>query len=298
MLRFGPRGWAFIILLILGPPASAQEVTLLASGFHFPEGPDVDRDGNIYLVNIANGVINKVTPEGKVSVFADTGGSNQACRFGQDGNLYVCHNEPGRTGILKIDPAGKISVLTISSEGRPVQTTNDLAWGPGGRLYFTSPGQDTINPTGEVHYADTDGKTKRFASGMVFVNGLAFNPEGTYLYLGEERAARNLGWLWRYRLKPDGSAASRELVYQFSGKNWGLDGMKFDVKGNLWVAMYSESQLWCFSPEGKKIDSIAIPGRNPTNLIFAGADRQTAYVTVEDTPGKLFRVRMPVPGAQ
>ena len=62
--------------------------------------------------------------------------------------------------------------------------------------------------------------------------------------------------------------------------------------------MYSESELWCFSPEGQKIDSIPIPGKNPTNLIFGGADRRTAYVTVHhDRDGRLFAVRMPVPGA-
>jgi sugar lactone lactonase YvrE len=78
----------------------------------------------------------------------------------------------------------------------------------------------------------------------------------------------------------------------------GFDGMKFDERGNLWVAMYSEAALWCLSPEGKHIDTIPIPGKNPTNLIFAGEDRRTAYVTVKDDKnGKLFSVRMPHAGA-
>jgi sugar lactone lactonase YvrE len=118
--------------------------------------------------------------------------------------------------------------------------------------------------------------------------------------MGEERAARQLSTIWRYRVNPDGSAAAagKELFYRFSGKSYGVDGMKFDQRGNLWVAMYSESELWCFSPEGQKIDSIPIPGKNPTNLIFGGTDRRTAYVTVHhDRDGRLFAVRMPVPGA-
>jgi gluconolactonase len=284
--------------VILSQPS--DPVKLLASGFRFPEGPSVDRDGNVYLVNLANGIINRVTPAGDVSVYVDTGGSNQACLFDREGDLYICHNEPGRTGILKVDPARKISVVTTTSDGKPIRSTNDLVFGPQGRLYFTAPDSDIIHPSGAVHYIDRDGATHVFASGLVFANGLAVSPDGAYLYVGEERSARNLGSLWRFKLNPDGSAekAGKELVYQLSGQ-WGLDGMKFDEQGYLWIAMYSEASLWRLSPDGKKIATIPIPGRHPTNLIFAGPDWRTAYVTVEDGDrnGKLFSVRMPFAGA-
>ncbi len=287
--------------LAAAPVALAQsaQVKLLASGFKFPEGPALDKDGNVYLVNLGNGIINKVTPAGDVSAYVDTGSTNQACVFDQDGNLYICHNEPGRTGILKVDMARTVSVVTTTSDGKPILRTNDLVWGPAGRLYFTAPDMDIIHPQGAVHYIDSDGKTHCFASGLVFANGIAVSPDRNWLYVGEERSGRNLGSLWRYKLAPDGNAEKgwKELFYLFSGR-WGFDGMKFDEKGNLWIAMYSEAQLWCLSPEGKKIDSIPIPGRNPTNLTFGGPDGRTAYVTVNDgNNGKLFSVRMPAAGA-
>lgn len=295
------------VLLVAGVHAgrsqdNVKQVTLLASGFQFPEGPAIDREGNVYLVNVGNSIINKVAPDGTVSVFADTGGTNnQACTFDAEGNLYVCHNEPGRTGILKIDKDHQISVVTLTSEGKPILSTNDMAWGSNARLYFTAPQSDVIRPLGAVHSIDTDGRTRTFATGLVFANGITFNRDKTYLYVGEERGAQNLGTIWRYKVSADGSAdkAGKELFFQFSGRRYGFDGMKFDVKGNLWVAMYSESELWCISPEGKKIDSISVPGRNPTNLVFGGPDNQTAFVTVHDGEGngKLFRVRMPAPGA-
>ena len=293
------------VLLVAGVHAglsqdNVKEVKLLAHGFLFPEGPAVDREGNVYLVNLENGIINKVTPAGEVSVFVDTGASNQSCIFDGQGNLYICHNQPGRTGILKADKTGKLSVVTLTSGGKPILRTNDMAWGKDGRLYFTAPDRDVIHPAGEIHYIDTDGKTRSFASGLVFANGITFSADKTWLYAGEERAARQLSTIWRYRVNPDGSAAAagKEVFYRFSGKSYGVDGMKFDQQGNLWVAMYSESELWCFSPEGQKIDSIPIPGKNPTNLIFGGPDRRTAYVTVNhDRDGRLFAVRMPVPGA-
>jgi len=299
------QGFVTVCVLLLSAGAgawgqeSAREVKLLAHGFLFPEGPTLDAEGSVYLVNLQNGVINKVTPEGQVSVFVDTGGSNQACLFGPDGNLYICHNEPGRNGILKADRNGKVSVVTLTSDGKPILRTNDMVWGKDGRLYFTAPDSDVIHPAGQVHYIDAGGQTRSFAGGLVFANGIAFNADKTYLYVGEERAAREHGVIWRYKVNPDGSAApaGKEAFYLFTGKRWGFDGMKFDQNGNLWVAMYSESELWCLSPQGKKIDSIPLPGRNPTNLVFGGPDRRTAFVTVNhDRDGRLFTVRMPAPG--
>jgi gluconolactonase len=281
-------------------PLAGADVKLVADGFQFPEGPSVDAQGNVYLADLGNGIIPKIAPDGSKSTFADTGGTNQSTLFDESGNLYVCHNEPGRTGILKISRAGQVSEVALTSDGNPIRRTNDMAWGPGGRLYFTGPSTNMIHPEGEIHFIDTDGKARRFASGFAFVNGITFSPDKTYLYAGEERAGRNAGWLWRFRIRADGMAEERgkELFYAFSGRQYGFDGMKFDEKGNLWVAMYSEAALWCISPEGKHIDTIPVPGKNPTNLIFAGADRRTAYVTVKDDKnGKLIQVRMPVPGA-
>lgn len=286
--------------LAAGWCAGGAEVKLVADGFQFPEGPSVDAQGNVYLADLGNGIIPKIVPDGSKSAFADTGGTNQSTLFDQKGNLYVCHNEPGRTGILKVDAGGHVSEVALTSDGKPIRRTNDMAWGPGGRLYFTSPSTNMIHPDGEIHLIQADGTAKRFASGFAFVNGIAFDKDKTYLYAGEERAGRNAGWLWRFRLRPDGTAEERgkELFFAFSGRPFGFDGMKFDEKGNLWVAMYSEAELWCISPEGKHIDTIPVPGKNPTNLIFAGADRRTAYVTVKDDKnGKLFSVRMPYPGA-
>jgi gluconolactonase len=294
-----------IFLLLLAALSFSQqnirEVKLLASGFKFPEGPSVDKAGNVFLINLGNGSVFKVTPAGQVSTFVDTGGTNQSCLFDQEGNLYICHNEPGRTGILKVDPAGKISALTLASEGRPIQRTNDMAWGSQGRLYFTCPNMDMIHPGGEINFVEPDGRTRRFASGLVFSNGITFNADKTYLYVGEERSARQLGTIWRFKVNPDGTADPRgkERFFEFSGRPYGFDGMKFDVKGNLWIAMFSESEIWCLSPEGKKIDSIPIPAKNPTNLVFGGPENSIAYVTAhEGNNGKLFAVRMPVAGAR
>ena len=75
--------------------------------------------------------------------------------------------------------------------------------------------------------------------------------------------------------------------------------MKADKEGNIWAAMYTESEIWCFSPGGERIAAYPIPGKNPTNLIFGGPDMMTAYITVHDGDnGKVFVMRMPRAGIE
>lgn len=280
----------FIFILMLCTSEKASTPTLFASGFKFPEGPTLDKQGNLYLVNLQTNIINKVTPDGLISEAMDVGGVNNGAMFDNHGNLYVACT--GRRAILKIDTTGNLSVVTDKSDGDSLLGPNDFAWGNQGRLYFTDPkGSNENNPIGGVHFITADGTTKRFAGGLAFPNGIAFNPDKTILYVGETQRNRIL----RYTVNPDGSAGKQEIFFEL-GNGVLPDGMKLDVKGNLWIAVYSKSSLWCVSHQGAKIDSIAIPGENPTNLVFGGPDMRTAYVTEVKT-GAVYKVRMPVAGA-
>ena len=52
---------------------NVDQVTVAAIGFKGPEGVVVDRDGNVYGGG-TDGVIRKLSPEGRVTEFARTGG--------------------------------------------------------------------------------------------------------------------------------------------------------------------------------------------------------------------------------
>ena len=72
------------------------------------EGPNCDRDGNVYVVNFEKQqTIGRVTPEGKAEVFVTLPGKSvgNGIVFDQSGMMYVAdyveHN------VLKIDPKTK-----------------------------------------------------------------------------------------------------------------------------------------------------------------------------------------------
>ena len=51
-----------------------EDVTILATGLGFPEGPVVCADGSVVLTEIRIRRCSRVTPDGKVSLFSNCGG--------------------------------------------------------------------------------------------------------------------------------------------------------------------------------------------------------------------------------
>ncbi|MBJ7255127.1 MAG: SMP-30/gluconolactonase/LRE family protein, partial [Sphingomonadaceae bacterium] len=68
------------------------EFALVADGLRFPEGPVVMPDGSVILVEIAQGQITRVRPDGSKSVIAKPGGGPNGLAMGPDGKLYCCNN--------------------------------------------------------------------------------------------------------------------------------------------------------------------------------------------------------------
>src|SRR4051812_12379140 len=69
-----------------------NQLTTIATGLHFPEGPVAMRDGSVILVEIAAGRITRVKPDGTKETVAEPGGGPNGLAVGPDGKLYCCNN--------------------------------------------------------------------------------------------------------------------------------------------------------------------------------------------------------------
>src|SRR5713226_7024492 len=87
---------------------SLDQVTVAAAGFKGPEGVIVDREGNVYGGG-ADGVIRKLSPDGKVTELARTGGRPAGMALDRRGNLVVC--DVGKAAVLKVTPGGEVSIF-------------------------------------------------------------------------------------------------------------------------------------------------------------------------------------------
>ena len=69
-----------------------MEITEIASGLRFPEGPVAMPDGSVLLVEIERRTLLRISPDGqKTNVAEFTGGPNGAA-IGPDGRCYICNN--------------------------------------------------------------------------------------------------------------------------------------------------------------------------------------------------------------
>ncbi len=264
---------------------SDRSVSLFATGLKFPEGPAFDRDGNLFLVNVDTGDISKISPEGQVRTFVNTGGVPNGAKFHANGDLYVADRNKG---IIVISPRGDLRIVIDSYQGKKFNGPNDLAFDSIGNLYFTDPhGSSAENPFGCVYRLSADGQFTLLASGLAYPNGLVVSKERKELFVAITRKNRIL----RYLL----DAPIRSTIFSQLNGGWGPDGMALDVEGNLYVAHYGGGEVLILNPKGDLLERVLVSGLHPTNVAFGGPGRKTLYVTEVDT-GSVYRFNTDYPG--
>ena len=154
------------------PPGSADGVGAAAQ-FHFPAGIAVDAAGNLYVADMLNYTIRKVTPAGVVTTFAGQAGqaglldgTGAAAQFtlpgvvviDSSGTLYVTDGNAIRT----VSPRAVVSTLAGSS-------TAGSADGTGAAAQFNGPYGIALGPSGSLYVSDTVNHTIRkiTSSGVV-----------------------------------------------------------------------------------------------------------------------------------
>lgn len=249
------------------------------------EGPQCDREGNIFAVNFKEQqTIGKVSPAGVGEVFVTLPGKStgNGIVFDPQGRMfiadYVGHN------VLKIDPQSR--KIDVYAHEDAMNQPNDLAIAPNGILYASDPNWE--KSTGQLWMFDTNGKSKRLASEMGTTNGIDVSPDGKTLYVNESNQ-RNV---WSFPIQADGTIGEKKLLKKFP--DHGFDGMRCDVDGNLYITRYGKGTVVVLSPKGEELHEIDVLGKKPSNICFGGPDGRTAYVTeVEHTRLVQFRTEKP-----
>ena len=278
-------GMALLFLAGCGPDSD----DLLPEGTFTPgiEGPATDAAGNIYAVNYEeDGTIGKVDPEGVASLFLrlPEGSIGNGIQFDRSGNMFIADYVKHRVYLV---PAGGKQPV-IWAENAAMNQPNDLCVHPDGSLYLSDP--NWAESTGQLWRVDPQGNTRLLEAGMGTTNGITLSPDARYLYVNES-VQRNV---WRYTLNPDGTLGKKELLIRFD--DFGLDGMRCDLKGNLYLARYDKGVIAVVSPQGELLREYRLKGRKPSNLTFGGPDGQTCYITMADR-GCFEQIRALYPGA-
>jgi gluconolactonase len=237
------------------------------------EGPAVDSDGRVYAVNFAqDGTIAQIDRRGNTSFFITLpkNSTGNGIRFGAKNTFYIADFTGHK--VLKADLETR-EVTEHVHEARMNQP-NDLAITTSGHIFCSDPNWE--KGTGQIWHITPDGSARLVAENLGTTNGIEVSPDEKKLYVNES-TQRNV---WSYDLAPDGSLSNKNLLITFPDGM--LDGMRCDVKGNLYITRYGKGEVAIVSPKGQLLSSVQTKGKNVSNICFGGPNGKTAYVTLQD----------------
>jgi sugar lactone lactonase YvrE len=150
---------------------------------------------------------------------------------------------------------------------------NDIAIMANGILFASDP--NWANNTGQLWRIARSGEVVLLEKNMGTTNGIAISPDNKTLYVNESVQ----GNVWQYQLSEEGRISNKSQLIHFS--EHGLDGMRTDKQGNLYVSRYGKGVIAIVSPQGKLLREVKLKGQFPTNVAFGGVDGKTVFVTMQ-----------------
>ena len=291
----------------------------VADGLRFPEGPVAMPDGSVILVEIAEGRITRVRPDGGKEVIATPGGGPNGLAIGPDGKLYCCNNggfdyldhpsglliprgQPhdysgGRIERIGLD-TGRVETLYKDGDfGCTLRGPNDIVFDGHGGFWFTDHGKtrERERDVTGIFYARADGSALRE---VIFPsenpNGIGLSPDGRRLYAAETFTCRLMAFDVTAPGEVDqnaGPGGPGIPLYRPGGYKF-FDSLGLEACGNICVATIGECGISVVSSEGELVEFVPTDDPFTTNICWGGEDMRDAYITLSGT-GRLVTCRWP-----
>ena len=279
----------------------------VGGGFTFTEGPIWRPSGVLWFSDVVGNVVRQWSPDGSVKELLRPGGYDgnslpaggfigpNGMTAAANGDVLLCQH--GNRRIVRVTDDLRVTTLVDNFEGKRLNAPNDLVYRSDGTLFFTDPPyglpRQDDDPDKDLPFNGVfklvNGKAELLIKDLTRPNGIAFSPDERTLYVSNSDEKRRI-WM-RYDIAPSGTVSNARVFFDTTDhKDPGLpDGMKIDVRGNVWAT--GPSAVFVFSPEGKHLGTIK-PPEDPANCGW-GDDGRTLYITAETG---LYRIKTSVMG--
>lgn len=268
----------------------------LGSGCQFTEGPLWNTAaGYLLFSDIPANQIKRWRPDTGITIFRSPSGSSNGLTYDKQGRLIAC--EHGNRRVSRTEADGTIIPVAAHYNGQRLNSPNDVVVKSDGSIYFTDPPYGIMDDDGEikgqelgfqgVYRLSADCRTLTLlADDFDRPNGLCFSPDESILYVDDTARMH----IRAFDLQSDGTLGNGRIFAEESGENGVPDGMKVDVRGNLYAT--GPGGVWIFDPSGKHLGIIKIP-EITANLAWGGRDWKSLFITAS---ASIYRVECKVSG--
>ena len=296
------------------------EPKLLATGFHFTEGPlwqspSPDHpDGALYVSDVDDAIHYLVDARtGEKEMLRENDGGANGATYDLQGRVVWCEQDVYR--VVQREHDGSWTVLAAEYNGVRLNRSNDVVGRSDGSLYFSDPQflmdpDDRLIGTSSVFRIDPEGALHQAGTDMPHPNGLAFSPDELLLYVSNTRPNPHM---YVYEVAADGSLSNgrefAEMPYVPGGPDEGdtfiahsgaerpigerggvPDGLKVDTSGRVFST--GPGGCWVWEPDGEFLGVIETP-ELPANVGWGGIDFKTLYLTCRTS---VYSLRVKTPG--
>ena len=150
---------------------------------------------------------------------------------------------------ITVDPMGRIFAGTIT---RPEMT--------GGTLYRLEKGKKPVTVLKDLHCS----------------NGMTFSLDEKYFYHTDS----SFQTIKRYEYDSvTGDIGNPTVFFKGEPEMGSPDGMTMDSEGCIWSAFWGDSRIRRLDPDGRIIDEVEVPAKQPSSVMFGGTGLKELYIT-------------------
>jgi gluconolactonase len=272
---------------LIGWKLDPSTIGFKGTGLQRPECILAERDGTLWTADARGGVI-RIARDGSQTLItksldnhfdlaADEEGSLVAgtlpngLAFASNGDILIANF--GTDRLERMTRAGVAHVLLDSIDGVAVGKVNFVLRDRFDRIWLTistrtNPWTHAITRRvcdGYIALIDDRG-VHVVADGFRFTNEIRLDAAEEWLYVAETTGK----CVTRLRVRPDGSLVDREIYGPACLGDGVIDGIAFDVYGNLWATMVFADRLIAITPQGDLIE-LATFGNASATAVFEAA---------------------------
>lgn len=227
----------------------------------------------LFWTDIPEGKIHSHDPATGKSACIHSGDQIGGFTFNRDGSIVLFRVKD----VCWIDYDGKVlATQPITFPG--MVRFNDVSATTDGSVFAGTIGK--TKDSGGLYHFRPDGTVRHLFAGTGCANGMGFSPDRSLLYW--TCSTRRQIFVYPYK-NGEIDVASGRVIYQAEPDEKTPDGMTVDFDGNIWTTRWDGHQIVKVSPEGKKLETIAMPRARISSCCFGGPQFDLLYASAAAT---------------